>query len=123
MSLSPDILPGQGDYNDPMKYEMGEEKQFKGYVTNILTDLSIDWIKNREKEKPFMLMYHHKAPHRRWIPDEKHAHMYEDVDIPEPYSFHDDYEGKAQATKEATMRIDRDLMKRDVKADPPIYYH
>ncbi|WP_121616491.1 sulfatase family protein [Virgibacillus halodenitrificans] len=113
------VLPGQGDYHDPTMIEMGEEKVAKGYVTDVITDLSLDWMKNRDKEKPFMLMYHHKAPHRPWEPDEKHKHMYEDIDIPEPYSFHDDYEGKAEAAKEATMRIDRDLMKRDVKADPP----
>lgn len=113
------VLPGQGDYHDPEMIEMGKHKQEKGYVTDIITDKSLDWLKNRDNEKPFMLMYHHKAPHRPWEPDEKHAHMYEDVDIPEPYSFHDDYDGKAQATKEATMRIDRDLLKRDVKADPP----
>lgn len=113
------ILPGQGDYHDPKMIEMGKEKQTKGYVTDIITDLSLDWISSRDKEKPFMLMCHHKAPHRPWDPDEKHAHLYEDIDIPEPYSFHDDYEGKAQAAKEATMRIDRDLMRRDVKADPP----
>ncbi|HLQ97958.1 MAG TPA: sulfatase [Candidatus Dormibacteraeota bacterium] len=113
------VLPGQGDYIDPEMIEMGETKQMRGYVTDIITDVSLDWMKNRDKEKPFMLMYHHKAPHRPWIPDEKHAHMYEDIDIPEPYSFNDDYEGKAEAVKEATMRIDRDLLKKDVKMDPP----
>lgn len=66
-----------------------------------------------------MLMCHHKAPHRPWDPDERHAHLYEDVDIPEPETFHDDYSGKASAAKEATMRIDRDLRVRDVKAEPP----
>jgi len=113
------VLPGQGDYIDPEMIEMGETKQMRGYVTDIITDVSLDWMKNRDKEKPFMLMNHHKAPHRPWIPDEKHAHMYEDIDIPEPYSFNDDYEGKAEAVKEATMRIDRDLLKKDVKMDPP----
>lgn len=114
------ILPGQGDYIDPMMIEMGEEKQVKGYATDKITDISLDWLKGRDKEKPFMLMCHHKAPHRPWIPDEKHKNMYEDVDIPEPFSFHDDYEGKSQAAKEATMRIDRDLLKKDVKEDPPV---
>lgn len=113
------IFPGQGDYHDPVMIEMGEEKTISGYATDIVTDMSIDWMKNRDRDKPFMLMCHHKAPHRPWDPDEKHAHMYEDVDIPEPVSFHDDYSGKASAAKEATMRIDRDLLIRDVKAEPP----
>lgn len=113
------IFPGQGDYHNPAMFEMGVEKIVSGYATEIVTDLSIDWIKNREKEKPFMLMCHHKAPHRPWEPDEKYLSLYEDVLIPEPESFHDDYEGKAEAAKEATMRIDRDLTLRDVKVDPP----
>src|SRR5699024_11598060 len=102
------VIADQGDYNDPEMIEMEKKKQMRGYVTDIITDVSLDWMKNRDKEKPFMLMYHHKAPHRPWIPDEKHAHMYEDIDIPEPYSFNDDYEGKAESVKVATMQIDRD---------------
>ncbi|MBO1004381.1 sulfatase family protein [Pseudogracilibacillus auburnensis] len=114
------IFPGQGDYHDPMMIEMGEEKQMKGYATDLVTDMSMKWIEERDKDRPFMLMCHHKAPHRPWDPDEKHMHLYEDVDIPEPETFHDDYSGKASAAKEAKMRIDRDLLKRDVKEDPPV---
>lgn len=113
------IFPEQGDYVDPVMIEMGDEKTVKGYATDIVTDMSIDWIENRDKDKPFMVMCHHKAPHRPWIPDEKYKDLYADVDIPEPETFHDDYSGKASAAKEATMRIDRDLLFKDVKAHPP----
>ena len=113
------VLPEQGEYHDPKMIEMGEEKVFKGYVTDIITDLSIDWLENRDKEQPFMLMVHHKAPHRPWDPDEKHMHLYEDVNIPEPETFNDDYSNRSNAAREAEMRIDRDLTKRDVKMDPP----
>ncbi|MCJ7843351.1 sulfatase [Lederbergia sp. NSJ-179] len=113
------VLPGQGDYHDPDMIEMGERKKYNGYVTDIITDLSLDWLKNRAKDKPFMLMCHHKAPHRPWEPDEKHARMYEDVDIPEPETFHDDYSNRSNAAKEATMRVDRDFNKTDLKVDPP----
>lgn len=113
------IFPGQGDYIDPMMIEMGEEKQIKGYATDIVTDQSIDWIDNRDKEKPFMLMLHHKAPHRPWVPDEKYKDMYKDVDIPEPETFNDDYSNRASAAEEAKMRIARDLTFTDVKANPP----
>ncbi|HLQ71467.1 MAG TPA: sulfatase-like hydrolase/transferase, partial [Bacillota bacterium] len=112
-------FPGQGAYHDPEMFEMGEKKVFEGYATDIVTDLSIDWMENRDKDKPFMLMCHHKAPHRPWVPDEKHAHMYEDVDIPEPPTFNDDYSNRSEAAKEAKMRIDRDLTENDVKAKPP----
>lgn len=113
------IFPSQGVYHDPVMIEMGEEKTVQGYATDLVTDLSINWMEKRDKDRPFMLMCHHKAPHRPWDPDEKHAHLYEDVDIPEPLTFHDDYSGKASAAKEAKMRIDRDLVTRDVKAEPP----
>ena len=113
------IFPGQGVYHDPIMIEMGKEKTVQGYATDLVTDLSIDWLEKRDKDRPFMLMCHHKAPHRPWDPDEKHAHLYEDIDIPEPLTFHDDYSGKASAAKEAKMRIDRDLVTRDVKAEPP----
>src|SRR5690625_2145511 len=113
------VFPDQGEYHDPVMYDMGEEKVFTGYATDIVTDLSLEWMKNRDKNKPFMLMCHHKAPHRPWDPDENHMHMYEDIDIPEPPTFHDDYSDRTEATKEAKMRIDRDLRERDVKAKPP----
>lgn len=113
------VFPGQGDYHDPVMYDMGEEKIIKGYATDIITDISLDWLDKRDKDKPFMLMLHHKAPHRPWDPDEKHMHMYEDVDIPEPETFNDDYSNRSNAAKEATMRIDRDLNERDLKVPPP----
>lgn len=113
------VLPGQGDYHNPTMIEMGEKKQIQGYVTDIITDLSLDWLRNRDKDRPFMLMCHHKAPHRRWEPNKKHMHLYEDVDIPEPETFHDDYSGRASAAEAAKMRIDRDLDELDLKEDPP----
>jgi arylsulfatase A-like enzyme len=113
------VLPGQGDYHYPKMIEMGDEKQFVGYVTDLITDFSLDWLENRDESKPFMLMCHHKAPHRHWEPDEKHAHMYEDIDIPEPETFNDNYENRASAASEAAMRIERDLNHRDLKAEPP----
>src|SRR5699024_6222989 len=113
------IFPGQGDYHDPKMFEMGEERQYEGYATEIVTDLALDWLDEREEEKPFMLMLHHKAPHRPWDPDEKYMDLYKDIDIPEPETFHDDYSHRSEAAKEAKMRIDEDLTKRDVKIDPP----
>ncbi|MEM7132329.1 MAG: sulfatase [Chloroflexota bacterium] len=113
------ILPGQGDYHDPMMYDMGAEKQHQGYATDIITDLSLDWLNNRNPDQPFMLMCHHKAPHRPWDPDDKHANMYEDIDIPEPETFNDDYSNRASAAGAAKMRIDRDLTPRDLKVPVP----
>ena len=113
------VLPGQGDYHDPTMIEMGEEKIFPGYVTDVITDLSLDWLRRRDRGRPFCLLVHHKAPHRPWDPDEKHARMYEDADVPEPDTFHDDYANRASAAAEARMRVDRDMTPRDLKVPPP----
>lgn len=113
------ILPGQGVYHDPVFIDMGQKKKVAGYATDIITDLSISFLDKRPKDKPFFLMCHHKAPHRPWDPDEKHAKLFENVDIPLPETFDDDYEGKSAAAREATMRIDRDLTARDLKQKPP----
>ncbi len=113
------ILPGQGIYHKPVLFDMGTRKVYDGYVTDVITDLSLDFIARRPKDQPFFLMCHHKAPHRPWDPDEKHAKLFENVQIPEPETFNDDYKGRSAAAAEATMRIDRDLTARDVKVKPP----
>ena len=60
------IFPGQGVYNDPVLYDKDGSTQYKGYATDIVTDLTIEVLKNRPKDKPFFVMSHHKAPHREW---------------------------------------------------------
>jgi arylsulfatase A-like enzyme len=113
------VLPGQGLYHDPVMIEMGVEKVFPGYVTDLITDMSLDWLRQRDAERPFCLMVHHKAPHRSWEPDAKHAQLYEDEDIPTPVTFDDDYSERARAAAEARMRIDRDLNATDLKQPVP----
>ncbi|MCY3024551.1 MAG: sulfatase [Planctomycetota bacterium] len=113
------ILPGQGVYHDPGFIEMGQRNKHTGYVTDLIADFSIEFIKNRPKDKPFFLMCHNKAPHRPWDPDDKHAKMYDDVELPEPATFNDDYATRCPAATEATMTIDRHLTRRDLKYSPP----
>jgi arylsulfatase A-like enzyme len=113
------ILPGQGRYVDPEFIDRGGRKAIKGYVTDIIADLSIEFLEKRPKDKPFFLMCHHKAPHREWTPDAKHAKQFEEVEIPEPATFRDDYAGRADAAREATMTVDRHLTRFDLKVQPP----
>jgi len=113
------VLPDQGLYHDPEFFVMGERTRFEGYVTDLITDFSLDWLKERDRDRPFMLAVHHKAPHRPWEPDEKHMGMYEDIDIPLPPTFDDDYENRSNAAKNAKMRIESDLNFTDVKANVP----
>ncbi len=113
------ILPGQGVYHDPAFIDPGGRRVIKGYATDIIADLSIAFIRNRPKDKPFFLMCHNKAPHRPWDPDAAHAKLYDDRDIPEPPTLRDDYATRSDAAREATMTIARDLNYRDLKIAPP----
>lgn len=113
------ILPGQGVYHNPVFLTAGKKTKHQGYCTDLIVDFTIDALEKRPKDKPFFLMCHHKAPHRPWDPDDKHAKQFENVEIPEPETFNDDYAGRSDAAKEATMRIDLHLTQRDVKRTPP----
>lgn len=113
------VLVGQGRYFDPIFITNGKRETVKGYVTDVITDKALDFLKNRKKDQPFCLMYHHKAPHREWNPDEKHAKMYDDKDIPLPETFYDKYEHRGTAAHDQDMTIAKTLTKADVKIDPP----
>lgn len=91
------ILPGQGDYIDPVFIERGDTVSYKGYVTDIITDLSLEWLKQRDKSKPFCLLTHHKAVHTPNIPPEKYEGLFEVKYIPLPETFYDDYSNRSKA--------------------------
>ena len=111
------VLPGQGRYYDPELIEIGQRVTRPGYVTDVITDISLDWLQNRDADKPFFLMCHHKAPHRSWEPHPKYNDLYQgDIAIPE--SFDDDYKNRARAAAEAKMRIRDDLTYRDLGLVP-----
>jgi arylsulfatase A-like enzyme len=88
------VLPGQGKYHNPELIEMGERKTHEGYVTDIITDFALDWLKGRDRTKPFVLLYHHKAPHGPWESDEKHVSMFAG-EVAKPDTFDDDLKGRA----------------------------
>jgi arylsulfatase A-like enzyme len=113
------VLPGQGDYHNPEMIDSDGRKVHEGYVTDIITDLSLDWLRDRDADRPFCLLCYHKAPHRAWEPDDKHKDMYKDVDIPIPETFNDDYATRAAAAGAAEMRVDRDMQYCDLKVVPP----
>ncbi len=113
------ILPGQGAYFDPVFITPQGRKKHPGYATDVITDLALAFLEERPKDRPFFLMCHHKAPHRPWQPDAKHRKQWENVQVPEPETFNDDYATRSDAAREATMRIDRDLTPTDLKQKPP----
>jgi arylsulfatase A-like enzyme len=113
------VLPGQGDYHDPELITSAGTRRYQGYATDIITDLGLEWLEARDPTRPFCLLLHHKAPHRPWHPDAKHAKLYEDVDVPEPPTLWDDYTHRAGAAAAARMRIGRDMQPRDWKVELP----
>jgi arylsulfatase A-like enzyme len=113
------ILPGQGVYINPVLYDEEGSQTYEGYATDVITDLTIDWIKNRPKDKPFFVMSHHKAPHREWTPNEKYRKEFANKRIPEPANLHDNYEGRTDAIREQKQSVFRDMTRRDLKLTPP----
>lgn len=105
------VLPGQGHYYNPDFLVNGERKRFEGYVTEITTDYALKWLdEEREKDKPFLLFYNQKAPHRNWKPAPKYLTLYDDTTFMPPSNFFDDYKGRGTAAKTQEMEIDGHAM-------------
>jgi len=115
-----EVLKGQGPYyNPPMKTADGTNKHV-GYTTEIITDLALRWLKtDRDQDKPFMLMYQHKAPHRNWQPGPKYLSMYDGVTIPEPPTLFDDWSGRASPARNQAMTVAGHLSEKDLKLTTP----
>ena len=99
------IVPGQGQYYNPDFIENGVQKRINGYVTNITTDIALNWLNKRDKSKPFFLMYQQKAPHRNWMPEEKYYHLFDNTKFTLPSNYFDDYSTRTRAAKEQEMEI------------------
>jgi arylsulfatase A-like enzyme len=113
------ILPGQGVYYNPTMLAPGRKVQHHGYVTDIITRLSIDWLERRDRSRPFLLMCQHKAPHREWEPALRHLGHDHDRTYPEPPTLFDNYAGRGEAEHGQDMTIARTLNAKDLKLSPP----
>ena len=116
-----EVLIGQGPYYNPqMKFKQADgtpaTRKHTGYTTDIIIDLTLEWLKEgRDRNKPFMLMTQHKAPHRNWQPGPKYLNWLDDKTILEPKTMWDDYEGRTSAAKEQSMTIRKHLNANDLK--------
>jgi arylsulfatase A-like enzyme len=115
------ILPGQGIYYNPPMIRDGQQVKHQGYTTDLIGDFSLEWLKQRDKSKPFFLMSQHKAPHREWAPALRHLGWDGDRTYPEPETLFDDYAGRGRAEKEQDMTLEKTFTKRDSKEEPPPY--
>ena len=118
------ILPDQGDYYNPEFITPDGTIAVKGYVTDLITDLAIGYLDSlRDKRKPFMMMYQHKAPHRHWWPSIDEIESFKQQSIPEPATLYDDYRNRGTAAREAEMRInDHMALSADNKIRPEILH-
>ena len=100
------VLPGQGRYHDPEFRIRGEKGwpddmvQFTGHSSDVITDITLDWLEHRrDKDKPFFLMHHYKAPHGMFEFADRYSHYLEDVEIPEPASMYYNANNGSVATR------------------------
>ena len=106
-----EILPGQGSYYNPDFYTAKGKTKYEGYVTDIVTELSLDWLKEgRNQDKPFLLMCQQKAPHRIWAPGPDHLTLFDNETIPEPSTLFDTFDNRVPALKDNEMMIARHMM-------------
>lgn len=91
------VLPGQGYYYNPDFIKMGKDTVYEGYVTDITTDLALEWldqVADQDTGQPFFLMLHNKAPHRNWMPPPEYLEEFNDREFQLPENYFDDYEGR-----------------------------
>lgn len=114
-----DILIGQGPYYNPRMIRNGKEERHTGYTTEIIRDLALDWLKNgRDPNRPFLLMFQQKAPHRPWDPGPNQLKLYRDVNIPEPPTLFEEMGRRGLAARQQDMMIAETLNERDLKLIP-----
>jgi arylsulfatase A-like enzyme len=116
------IFPdAQGAYEDPTFLgHDGTVVRYRGYTSDILAELALQWLEKRDKGVPFFLAVQHKAPHREWVPPHRYASWLDDVHVPEPDTLFDDFANRASPARTQKMMIDAHMgMKKDLKVENP----
>ncbi|EMI55170.1 sulfatase family protein [Rhodopirellula sallentina] len=106
------VLPGQGKYFDPTFHEKGKGQwpnnivASQGHSTDVITDLAIKYIKERDKTKPFFLMHHYKAPHDDFEFAPRYQGFLANTEIPEPSSLYYQPEWGSKGTRGANGSLE-----------------
>ncbi len=116
------VLPGQGHYYNPdFIRPPADTFRMHGYVTDLIGDMALDWLQKRDPDKPFLLMFQQKAPHREWLPPERYLDLYHKTKFPLPPTLFDDHKGMGTAAREAEMLISENMaLSSDNKLDPKV---
>lgn len=94
------VMPGQGKYENPgfmesgLPFDVKHAVRTQGYCTDVITDKCIDWMEKADKNKPFFLMCHFKAPHTPFTPAERHKDLYKDIVFPEPDNLYENLDNR-----------------------------
>ena len=109
------IIDDQGHYYNPTFIFQGQDGKeadtldVQGYATDIITDQAIEFLDSaKSNDQPFMLMVHHKAPHRNWMPALRHLTKYDSVQFPLPDTYFTDHEGSL-GSKDQQQTIYKDM--------------
>ena len=109
----------QGNYWNPLYNDNGKNVKEKGYATNLSTDFALNWLGATEMtDKPFLMVLQYKAPHRPWHPDTKYKKLWDDIEMPYPSTFNDDYKGREKTAGDTEMTMDY-FSRRDMKLERP----
>jgi arylsulfatase A-like enzyme len=114
-----EVFPDQGQYYDPELLSAQGKRRVEGYASEVVTDLALEWLEQRDPSRPFLLCLHHKAPHRSWEPGPRELSLYADEILPEPATLFDDYATRASGAAAQEMSIARDLSEFDLKLGKP----
>ena len=109
----------QGNYWNPLYNDNGKNIKEKGYATNLSTDFALNWLGATETtDKPFLMVLQYKAPHRPWHPDTKYEKLWDDIEMPYPSTFNDDYKGREKTAGDTEMTMEY-FSRRDMKLERP----
>nr|WP_228851341.1 sulfatase [Aegicerativicinus sediminis] len=129
------IIDDQGHYYNPtFIFQGGNGKQadtldIEGYATDIITSQALEFLeKNQDKDEPFMLMVHHKAPHRNWMPALRHVNKYDSIKFPIPETYFTDHAGSLGSQEQLQtiykdMYEGHDLKMTKTKGDPELAWN
>jgi len=106
---------GQGVYEDPTINVDGKSAQVSGYITDILNEHALNFVKAKH-DKPFVLYLAHKAVHGPFTPAERHKELYADDPIKPVPSLNDSLEGKPVATRDLSAEETNPKKKNKKKA-------
>ena len=114
------VMPAQGHYFNPdFINQKNDTVQFHGYVSDIITQLTKNFLEKRDENKPFFLVVGEKATHREWLPDLQDLGAYDSITFPLPGTFYDDYKGRAAAGKQLMGIGEVMRLKDDLKINQP----